>query len=64
MWAQADLDGNQFLFLDSIVDHRKEGDAIDKVERAFIHKGRKGTQKTTKGWKLCIKRKDESMAWE
>jgi hypothetical protein len=54
MWAQADLDGNQYLLLDPITDHRTTNEAVS-VDKSFIIKdGMKYPQKTTKGWEMCI----------
>jgi hypothetical protein len=36
MWAQADLDGNQYLLLDSITDHRMTNEAISATNETFI----------------------------
>jgi hypothetical protein len=37
MWTQADLEGNQFLFLDSIVDHQKDDKATNKTDGFITH---------------------------
>jgi hypothetical protein len=37
MWAQADLDGNQYLLLDSITDHRTTNEAVT-ADKSFIIK--------------------------
>ena len=64
MWAQCDLDGNQHILMDSIVDSRKNGDAVSVADKYFIKNGRQYPQKTTKGWQLCILWKDGSISWE
>ena len=37
MLFQCDLDRNQFLLLDSITDHRKTADAVEKSDRHVHH---------------------------
>jgi hypothetical protein len=65
MWAQSDLDGNQYLLLDSIVDHKKDKDAVEKKDRFIVsRRGTKSIKKSTRGWMLCIKWRDESTTWE
>jgi hypothetical protein len=32
MYAQCDIEGNQYLLLDAIVDHRKDGHAVEKAD--------------------------------
>jgi hypothetical protein len=39
MWAQADLDGNQYLLLDSVIDHRKTPDAMSDEESFVLKDG-------------------------
>ena len=40
MWAQCDLDGNQHILMDSIVDSRKNGDAVPMDDKYFIKNGK------------------------
>jgi len=64
MFAQCDSEGNQFLLLDAIVDHRKDGHAVEKPDMYVQRNGRNHIRKTTQGWQLCVKWKDESTTWE
>jgi hypothetical protein len=64
MWAQADLDGNQYLLLDSIIDHRTTNEALTADKSFIINDGMKYPRKTTKGWEMCIKWKDGTTTWE
>ena len=64
MYAQCDAEGNQFLLLDSIVDHRKTKAAVDHDNRHVVVRGRKHKKKTTKGWELCVQWRDGSTSWE
>jgi hypothetical protein len=65
MRAQLDLDGSQYLLLATIADRKKDREAVEKADQYVVAKnGSKYVKKTTKGWWLCIKRKDESTTWE
>ena len=64
MWAQCDIDGNQWLLMEAIIDHRSDETAIPK-DKAFITvNNRKQRVKTTKGWELCIQWKDGTTTWQ
>ena len=64
MYAQCDVDGNQFQLMDCIVDHRKDDKVIMVENQYFMMRGRKQQKRTARGWHLCIKWKDKSMSWE
>jgi hypothetical protein len=66
MWAQSDLDGNQFLLLEAIIDHKHDDTAIAKADGYLITGNGKSKRlrKTTKGWMLCVHWKDQSTSWE
>lgn len=40
--------------VNSIVDHAKDGHAVEKADQNIIVDGRSHRPKTTKGWKLCF----------
>ena len=64
IYSQVDQEGRQFLILDEIVDHRKDGNAIPQENGFWISKnGNRVPKKTTKGWKLCVQWKDGSTDW-
>ena len=64
MYAQCDEEGNEFLLLNSIVDHQKNEEAV-KMQDAYIqHGSNRKLRQTTKGWKLCVEWKDGSSSWE
>eukprot|EP00957_Ditylum_brightwellii_P104619 7971601-Ditylum_brightwellii.AAC.1 len=50
--------------MDKIVDHKKDGHAIDVADRYITVNGMKSKRKTTAGWILCIKWKDCTTSWE
>ena len=65
LFAQVDDEGNRYVLLDSIVDHRTTGDEV-KQDDAFITSanGGKRRRETTKGWEILIQWKDGSTTWE
>jgi hypothetical protein len=54
MLSMCDEEGNQYLLLKHIVDHKKEESAVPKSDAFIWIRGRKYPKKTTKGWKLCV----------
>jgi hypothetical protein len=64
MYAQCNVDGEQYLLLKSICDHKKDGHAIEKADAYITEKNRKSLRKTTKGWLLCVEWKDGTTTWE
>ena len=64
MFAQCDSEGNQYLLLAGIVDHRKDSSAVEKNDMYIIQGSNLQQRKTTKGWSLCVEWKDESTSWE
>jgi len=65
MFAQVDDEGNRFVMLESIVDHRTDGNEI-KEDDAFImsHNGGRRRKQTTRGWEILLQWKDGSYTWE
>ena len=64
MYAQCNVDGEQYLLLKSICDHKKDGHAVEKADAYIIVNNRKSLRKTTKGWSLCVEWKDGTTTWE
>ena len=64
MLSMCDEEGNQFLLLRYITDHKKENDALSKDDAYLWVRGRKHLKKSTKGWKLCVEWKDGTTSWE
>ena len=48
MWAQCDIDGNQWLLMEGIVDHRKDETALTEDNGYVSVNGRQHRVKTTK----------------
>ncbi len=65
MYAQSDPDGNQYVFLDSIVDHRRLDTAIRPSDQKVVRlDGRTYMKRSTIGWQVCCQWKDGSTSWE
>ena len=64
MFTQCDPEGNQYLLLDSIIDHVVDDTAVSDQDRYVHVNGRKHHRKTTHGVKLCLRWKNGSMTWE
>jgi hypothetical protein len=63
MLSMCDEEGNQYLLMNHIVDHKKEESAVPKKDAFIWIRGQKYPRKTTKGWKLCVKWKDGTTSW-
>ena len=50
--------------MESIIDNKKDGLAVQKVDGFNYLNGRKHRKKSTKGWHLYIQWKDGSTSWE
>ena len=64
MFTQCDPAGNQYLLLDSIIDHEIDDTAVTDRDRYVYVNGCKHYWKTTCGVKLCAQRKNGSTTWE
>lgn len=64
LFAQVDDEGNRFVLLDDIVDHRKSADALSGDDGYIMSEsGMKYRRRTTQGWELCVQWKDQSTTW-
>jgi Reverse transcriptase (RNA-dependent DNA polymerase). len=65
LFAQVDEEGNRYVLMDAIADHRVDGSQL-KVNEAFIKSSNGGQRRkeTTKGWEILIQWKDGSCTWE
>jgi hypothetical protein len=64
MIAQCDDHGYDVRLLDSIIDHKSDGNAVSDADRYFYNRGRQYHKKTTAGWKLCVQWKGGLTTWE
>lgn len=64
LFAQVDDEGNSFVLLDDIIDHRKSDKALSGDD-GFITtaNGMKRRRHTTQGWELCVQWKNNSTNW-
>jgi hypothetical protein len=61
MLSMCDDEGNQYLLMKYIIDHKKEHNALEKEDAFFWDRGRKYPKNSTKG---CVEWKDGSTSWE
>ena len=65
MYAKCDPDGNQYLLLADIVDHRSMDNAIKLANQKVVRAdGRIYLRRLTVGWHLCCQWIDVSTSWE
>ena len=64
MCMQCDENGNQFLLLDSIVEHKADSTAVQPGKDKFRYHGRLVQKRMTRGWNLCVQWKDGTTMWE
>jgi hypothetical protein len=64
MYAQVDDEGNMFQLLLEIMDHKKDGTAIDISNgMVTLANGNMKPKITMQGWMLLVMWKDQSMSW-
>jgi hypothetical protein len=64
IYAQIDEEGQQYLILKEIIDHKASDDAITRADGFIIGQyGQRIPKRTTKGWKLCVEWRDGSTSW-
>ena len=64
LYSQIDSEGRQFLVLEEITDHQKDGTDI-KVDDGYTvsYNGNKQPKKTTRGWEINMKMKEGFSQW-
>jgi hypothetical protein len=63
MCSQCDDEGRQYSLMEGIIDHKTYGHAIDRADMYIKNGSNKQVRKTTKGWHLCVERKDGTTSW-
>jgi hypothetical protein len=65
MLTQVDSDGFSTSLMEGIIDYRKdETTAVSKADMHIVmRRGQKKLRKTTVGWKLLVRWKDQSESW-
>ena len=65
MYAMCDENGDHILLFDSIVDRRKNDNAMTISEHKFVDsRGKQQQKRSTKGWEVCVIWKNGSTTWE
>ena len=69
LYAQVDVDGNRYLLLKEINDHKKDQSALSREEWTSGNENPQGSRNpalkpTTKGWYLLCLWADGSTSWE
>ncbi len=65
IYSQVDDEGNEFLILKEISDHKKDATAVHIDDRYTTDSnGRQHDRRTTVGWKLLLVWKDGTTSWE
>jgi len=64
IYAEVDPEGNQFLLMDEITGHQKDGNAIEKANQWIQIGSNRHRCKTTQGWKLKNLWKNGTTNWE
>ena len=64
LFAQIDENGNRFVMIDEIVDHRRNDSAVSIDDAFFVtSQGTRQRRRTTKGWELLVQCKEGSSNW-
>jgi hypothetical protein len=63
IYEQLDDEGFAYTLFDSIVDHKCGPDAVSADDGFTEYHGRRVPMRTTRGWKLCVRWKDDSTSW-
>ena len=64
MYSQVDSEGHSRSLMDSIVDYKKDGNAIPMENKYILTKsGQRRMRMTTVGWKLLVRFRDGSEQW-
>ena len=64
IYTQIDKEGNMFVLMDEIIDHKKDATALDIAQGTYTTRnGTKQKVVTTKGWQLLVQWKDGTSSW-
>jgi hypothetical protein len=50
--------------MDCIIDHKKDGHALERADMYIKHGSNTHIRNTTKGWQFCVEWKDGTRSWE
>ena len=64
LYSQVDTEGRRQLVMKAIIDHRKDGNAIEKTDGYLVTRsGQQRRKKTTRGWQLKVEWADGTASW-
>ena len=65
MYAQCDPDGNMYVILNDLTDHRKSSNALSiEDQKTTDSSGHNVIRRSTAGWQICCQWKDGITSWE
>ena len=65
MYAMCDENGNHILLFDAIVEHKKNDNAMTRIEQKFVDsKGKQQYKHSTQVWEVCVRWKNGPTTWE
>ena len=65
VYAQCDVNGDQYILLDGIMDYHKDpSNAVARNDQVMVIDGKKIFKCSTRGWELCCEWKDGSTSWQ
>jgi hypothetical protein len=64
MYALCNKDGNEYLLMDTFVNHKSNALAVSKDDQRMVHRVCISLHCVTAGWHLCIQWKDGSTSWQ
>ena len=65
IYAQCDPDGNQYVLLEALVDHRCSETAVQLADQqTVLANGKTYQRRSAAGWQICYQWKDGSTSWE
>ena len=53
VYAQCDVDGNEYLLLEALVSHRKNDSALTVEVQKIVVRGQEILRKSKAGWDIC-----------
>jgi hypothetical protein len=64
LYSQVDDEGRQYQLIDEIIDHRKDGSALQGDDGTYIDRaGKNQPKRTTRGWEILVSWKDGTSDW-
>ena len=64
MYAQCEVDENEFLLLEALINHRKNDSPLSVEDQQIVDRGGETLRKSTASRDICWRWKDGSTSWE